>query len=138
MCIILSILIGLSLSGFYMTGAYPPDGPFIPSSATLILFGFLACSFLLFPGISGSAFLLAVGIYPLMIGSISDLNFEILLPFFIGMIISFILMPRLIKKAYIRFGNMMLVFFGGLIFAAGIDSLITIIVPNPELYEIAF
>ncbi len=137
-CIIFSILIGLSLSGFYMTGAYPPDGPFMPSSAALILFGFFACSFLLFPGISGSAFLLAVGIYPLIIGSISGLNFEILLPFFIGMTISLILMPRLINKAYIRFGNMMLVFFGGLIFAAGIDSLISIIAPNPEVYEYAF
>jgi uncharacterized membrane protein len=121
-----------------MTGAYPPDGPFMPSSAVLILFGFFACSFLLFPGISGRAFLLAVGIYPLIIGSISGLNFEILLPFFIGMTISLILMPRLINKAYIRFGNMMLVFFGGLIFAAGIDSLVSIIVPNPEVYEYAF
>ncbi len=133
-CIIFSILIGFSLSGFYMSGAYPPEGPFMPSSAALILFGFFACSFLLFPGISGSAFLLAVGIYPLIIGSISGLNIEILFPFFIGMIISLILMPRLINKAYIRFGNMMLVFFGGLIFAAGIDSLISIIVPNPEVY----
>ena len=137
LCIILSILIGLSLSGFYMTGS-PPDGSFMLSPASLILFGFFACSFLLFPGISGSAFLLAVGIYPLIIGSISDLNFEILLPFFIGMTISLILMPRLISKAYIRFGNMMLVFFGGLIFAAGIDSLISIIVPNPEVYEYTF
>ena len=133
-CIILSILIGFSLSGFYMSGAYLPEGPFMPSSAALILFGFFACSFLLFPGISGSAFLLAVGIYPLIIGSISGLNIEILFPFFIGMIISLILMPRLINKAFIRFGNMMLVFFGGLIFAAGIDSLISIIVPNPKVY----
>ncbi len=132
--ILFSILIGFSLSGFYMSGAYPPEGPFMPSSAALILFGFFACSFLLFPGISGSAFLLAVGIYPLIIGSISDLNFQILLPFFIGMTISLILMPRLINKAYIRFGNMVLVFFGGLIFTAGIDSLISIIVPNPKVY----
>lgn len=127
--LIISILVGLSLTGFYMSGAYPPNGLLIPTSASLILFGFFACSFLLFPGISGSAFLLALGIYPLIIASISDLNFKILLPFFVGMTISLALMPRIINKAYIKFGNMILVFFGGLIFAAGLDSIISIIVP---------
>jgi putative membrane protein len=29
--IFLSLLIGFLLSGFYISGAYPPDGPFIPS-----------------------------------------------------------------------------------------------------------
>lgn len=125
MNILISIFLGLFLSGFYISGAYPPDGPLVPNSGTLVLFGFFACSFLLFPGISGSAFLLAVGIYPVIIGSISDLNFEVLLPFLLGMLISIVLMPRLINKAYKKYGNMILVFFGGLIFATGIDSMIS-------------
>ena len=125
MNILISIFLGLFLSGFYISGAYPPYGPLVPNSGTLVLFGFFACSFLLFPGISGSAFLLAVGIYPVIIGSISDLDFEVLLPFFLGMLISIVLMPRLINKAYKKYGNMILVFFGGLIFATGIDSMIS-------------
>ena len=130
MNILISIFLGLFLSGFYISGANPSDGPLVPNSGTLVLFGFFACSFLLFPGISGSAFLLAVGIYPVIIGSISDLNFEVLLPFFLGMLISIVLMPRLINKAYQKYGNMILVFFGGLIFATGIDSIISTMLLN--------
>jgi Predicted membrane protein len=60
--LLLAIFIGLSLSGFYISG-YPSQElhPF-----TLFVFGFVACSFLLFSGISGSAFLLSVGAYPLI------------------------------------------------------------------------
>jgi putative membrane protein len=93
-----------------------------PNLLLLILFGFIACSFLLFPGISGSAFLLSVGVYPLIIGSISNLNLNVLFPFGIGMALAIFLMPRLINKAYKKFGKSILVFFGGLIFTAGINN----------------
>tara|TARA_B100001057_G_C22632809_1_gene865067 strand:+ start:154 stop:270 length:117 start_codon:yes stop_codon:yes gene_type:complete len=36
-------------------------------------------------------------------------------------------MPRLINKAYKKFGNSILVFFGGLIFSAGISALVPLI-----------
>ena len=114
----LAILIGLSLSGFYISGyLYQEPYPF-----TLLVFGFVACSFLLFPGISGSAFLLSVGAYPLIIGSISNFNLEVLFPFGIGMLIAVTIMPRFINKAYSKYGKSILVFFGGLIFAAGINN----------------
>lgn len=135
--LLFSVLIGLSLSGFYISGAYTPNGSFIPSSISLVIFGFFACSFLLFPGISGSAFLMSVGIYPLIIQSISNLSVDILFPFGIGMVFSLIIMPRIIDKAYSKFGDMILVFFGGLILAAGLDSLISTLVPNPFLFEIS-
>ena len=114
----LAILIGLSLSGFYISGyLYQEPYPF-----TLLVFGFVACSFLLFPGISGSAFLLSVGAYPLIIGSISNFNLEVLFPFGIGMLLAVTTMPRFINKAYSKYGKSILVFFGGLIFAAGINN----------------
>ena len=114
----LAILIGLSLSGFYISGyLYQEPYPF-----TLVVFGFVACSFLLFPGISGSAFLLSVGAYPLIIGSISNFNLEVLFPFGIGMLLAVTIMPRFINKAYSKYGKSILVFFGGLIFAAGINN----------------
>ena len=111
----LAILIGFYLASFH-TNANQELNPLL-----LALFGFIACSFLLFPGISGSAFLLSVGAYPLIIGSISNLDFGILFPFGIGMLMALVLMPRLINKAYKKFGKSMLVFFGGLIFSAGMN-----------------
>jgi putative membrane protein len=112
----LAIIIGLHLTSFHLHGNQTPN------LFLLGLFGFIACSFLLFPGISGSAFLLSVGAYPLIIGSISDLNFDVLLPFGIGMLVALGLMPRLINKAYKKYGKSILVFFGGLIFSAGINN----------------
>jgi putative membrane protein len=110
-----AILIGLYLATFHINVNQDPN------LLLLLLFGFIACSFLLFPGISGSAFLLSVGAYPLIIGSISNLDFGILFPFGVGMLMALVLMPRLINKAYKKFGKSMLVFFGGLIFSAGIN-----------------
>ena len=112
----LAIIVGLHLTSFHLHGNQTPN------LFLLGLFGFIACSFLLFPGISGSAFLLSVGVYPLIIGSISDLNFDVLLPFGIGMLVALGLMPRLINKAYKKYGKSILVFFGGLIFSAGINN----------------
>ena len=111
----LAILIGFYLASFH-TNVNQELNPLL-----LALFGFIACSFLLFPGISGSAFLLSVGAYPLIIGSISNLDFSILFPFGIGMLMALVLMPRFINKAYKKFGKSMLVFFGGLIFSAGMN-----------------
>ena len=114
----LAIIIGLHITSFHFHGNQAPN------LFLLGLFGFVACSFLLFPGISGSAFLLSVGAYPLIIGSISDLNFNVLLPFGIGMLAALVLMPRLINKAYKKYGKSILVFFGGLIFSVGITSIL--------------
>ena len=124
---ILPVVLGI---GFYIglyLSSFQTDGYQEPNIAILILFGFCACSFLLFPGISGSAFLLSVGAYQLIIGSISNFNFEVLLPFGIGMLGALILMPRLINKAYKKFGKLILVFFGGLILAAGINGFIVLL-----------
>ncbi len=114
--IFFAILIGLLINSFHINGHQEPQ------VILLILFGFIACSFLLFPGISGSAFLLSVGAYPLIIASISNLNFEVLMPFGIGMALALGMMPRLINKAYEKYGKSILVFFGGLIFAAGVNN----------------
>ena len=110
----LAIFIGLNLSSFQMNSSEEPK------MILLAILGFIACSFLLFPGISGSAFLLSVGVNTLIIQSIANLNFNVLLPFAIGMLAALILMPRLINKAYKKFGKSVLVFFGGLILTAGL------------------
>ena len=40
----------------------------------------------------------------------------------IGMALALGMMPRLINKAYEKYGKSILVFFGGLIFAAGVNN----------------
>ena len=118
----MSILVGIFLTSF----TYNYEN-FSFNLYFLITIGFIACSFLLFPGISGSAFLLSVGAYSTIIGSISSLNFDVLIPFGMGMLFALFLMPRLINKAYIKFGKSILVFFGGLIFTAGTSNLFSLI-----------
>ena len=118
----ISILVGIFLTSF----TYNYEN-FSFNLYFLITIGFIACSFLLFPGISGSAFLLSVGAYSTIIGSISSLNFDVLIPFGMGMLFALFLMPRLINKAYIKFGKSILVFFGGLIFTAGTSNLFSLI-----------
>ena len=118
----ISILVGIFLTSF----TYNYEN-FSFNLYFLITIGFIACSFLLFPGISGSAFLLSVGAYSSIIGSISSLNFDVLIPFGVGMLFALFLMPRLINKAYIKFGKSILVFFGGLIFTAGTSNLFSLI-----------
>ena len=71
--------------------------------------------------------MLAVGIYPYIIGSISNLNIDVLLSFAIGMLIALIVMPRIINNAYDKYGKSILIFFGGLIFSAGLLDLAEII-----------
>jgi putative membrane protein len=116
--LLLAILFGILLSVFNVSDSQGQE----PHSFMLLVFGFIACLFLLFPGISGSAFLVYVGTHSVVIGSIASLDFSILFPFGVGMLISLAIMPRLINKAYTKYGKSILIFFGGLIFTAGINS----------------
>ena len=86
---------------------------------SLVAYGFIAFSFLLIPGISGSAFLLAIGIYQLIIGSVADLNLLVLLPFATGMLFSLITMPKLIEKLLSKFDKNIDIIFAGFILGAG-------------------
>ena len=109
---ILSVGFGILISNF--SGLMASINPFL-----LILYGFIAFSFLLIPGISGSAFLLAIGIYPIIIGSIADLNLSTLFPFAVGMLFSLLSMPRLIDKLLSKFDKYIFVTFSGFIFGSG-------------------
>jgi uncharacterized membrane protein len=67
--------------------------------------------------------LLAIGIYPLIVSSVSTFNFQILLPFGIGMLLSIATMPRLINNLYSKYGESILIFFGAIILAAGLNEM---------------
>ena len=90
------------------------------SIITLILAGVIAFSFFIVPGISGSAILVALGLYELIIKAISELNLEILIPFGFGCLISLIVLPRVILNIYSNYKSSLDMFFAGLILTSGI------------------
>ena len=103
--------------GFFLNGlAIDFETP-----GTLYLFacGLLAFSFFLIPGISGSAILVILGVYGLVIQSISQLNLGILLPFGLGCLVSLLLLPKFILAAYLKYEDKLLFLFAGLIFMSG-------------------
>ena len=90
-----------------------------PNLLYLYASGLLAFAFFLIPGISGSALLIVLGIYSTVIQSISQLNFEVLLPFGLGCLTSLVLLPKFILAVFLRYEEKLLLFFAGLIFSSG-------------------
>ena len=62
-----------------------------------ILYGVIAISTMIIPGISGSFVMLLLGFYGTIIGAVADLNFLVLIPFAIGCLIGLISVTKLIK-----------------------------------------
>ena len=91
-----------------------------PNFIILLVVGFIAFSFFLMPGISGSAVLLSIGVYELIIGSIATLNMTILIPFALGCLISLLIMPKIVHHLLDRFNTSIMTFFSGLILVSGI------------------
>ena len=91
-----------------------------PSIIVFVLIGFIAFSFFLLPGISGSAILLSIGVYEIIIGSIANMQLEILMPFAIGCLISLFLMPKIINHLLSKYKLNIMIFFAALIFVSGV------------------
>ena len=91
-----------------------------PSFIVFVLIGFIAFSFFLLPGISGSAILLSIGVYEIIIGSIANMQLEILMPFAIGCLISLFLMPKIINNLLSKYKLNIMIFFAALIFVSGV------------------
>ena len=91
-----------------------------PSFIVFVLVGFIAFSFFLLPGISGSAILLSIGVYEIIIGSIANMQVEILMPFAIGCLISLFLMPKIINHLLSKYKLNIMIFFAALIFVSGV------------------
>ena len=87
----------------------------------LILIGFIAFSFFIVPGISGSAILVTFGQYRLIIEALAELNFLTLIPFGVGCLLSLYLMPKLLSNLVDKHNEYLMSFFSGLIFIAGLN-----------------
>ena len=110
------LLFGLCLSQFNLT---PQDSSFL----FILLMGFIAFSFFLLPGISGSAILLSFGAYEIIIGSISSINLVVLIPFSLGCLISVLTMPKILNHLIKGFKLEIMTFFAALILISGITIL---------------
>ena len=87
----------------------------------LILIGAIAFSFFLVPGISGSAILLSLGSYRLIIEAVAEINFSILAPFALGCLITLYFLPKIIFNLVDKYNEELMSFFSGLIFIAGLN-----------------
>ena len=90
------------------------------SDGYIFLTGFIAFTFFLLPGISGSAILLSIGVYELVIGSVANIDLKILLPFGIGCIASLLIMPKFINYLLAEYKLQVMTFFASLILVSGV------------------
>ena len=111
--LVVGLLVGYILGNFNFSNSEL-------SIISVFLAGVIAFSFFIVPGISGSAILVALGLYEVIIKAIAELNLEILIPFGFGCLISLIVLPRLILKIYSNYKSSLDVFFAGLILISGI------------------
>ena len=111
--IVIGILFGYAINQI-------PDFEMSSNVLFLILIGFIAFSFFIVPGISGSAILVTFGQYRLIIQAVAELNFLTLVPFGLGCLLSLYLMPKLIANLVDKYNEYLMSFFSGLIFIAGL------------------
>ena len=111
---------------FFLIGAFSgvffQEMVFVAGEITglyLFLSGVLAFSFFLIPGISGSAVLVILGVYPVVIQGIANFNLQTLIPFGIGCLISLIILPKFILNLFLIYEQKLMFIFSGLIFASG-------------------
>lgn len=102
--IIIAILIAFSLIQFNFNNNF-----------LLIFTGLLAFTAFILPGISGSLVLLILGVYQEIISGIKNLDILALLPFIIGMLLAFFIVPTQIAKRFEKNEHQIKVLFSGLI-----------------------
>ena len=102
--IIIAFLIAFSLLQFNFNNNF-----------LLIFTGLLAFTAFILPGISGSLVLLILGVYQEIISGIKNLDILALLPFIIGMLLAFFIVPTLIVERFKKNEYQTKVLFSGLI-----------------------
>ena len=117
--LLISFLIIIIFSSFSHSNKYVMEGNFIDY---LVFFGsgIIALATIV-PGISGTALLLNIGVYEIIISTISNItdinliitNIKILIPFGLGMVLGFILLSILISYLLKKYHSEMMAFILG-------------------------
>ena len=102
--IIVAILIAFSLIEFNFNNDF-----------LLIFAGLLAFTAFILPGISGSLVLLILGVYQEIISGVKNLDILALLPFIVGMLLAFFIVPTQIVERFEKNEHQIKVLFSGLI-----------------------
>jgi len=84
----------------------------------LIFAGILAFTAFILPGISGSLVLLILGVYQEIISGVKNLDILALLPFIVGMLLAFFIVPTQIVERFEKNEHQIKVLFSGLIFGS--------------------
>ncbi len=110
--------------------------------------GAMALSAMLLPGISGSFLLLLTGLYPALIGAVSDFDLTILTLFVSGGAFGILLMAHVLKALLARYHTEVLSALTGVVFGALVrvwpwqgaadDGALLLMVPNSEMFWIPF
>ncbi|MBT1247285.1 MULTISPECIES: DUF368 domain-containing protein [unclassified Thermosipho (in: thermotogales)] len=86
----------------------------------LFIGGIIGAATMVLPGISGSSMLLILGIYKQVIDAISSLDFRILIPFGLGVLLGLILIVKLLEILMEKFREKVISFLIGLTLAGTI------------------
>ena len=118
--LLISFLIIIILASFSHSNKYVIEGNFIDY---LIFFcsGFIDAFATIVPGISGTALLMNIGVYEIIISTISNItdinllitNIRVIIPFGLGMVIGFILLSILISYLLKKYHSEMMAFILG-------------------------
>ena len=111
----LYVLLGIGFGVFVVTlvpASTPDDSWFI------FLFGAIAISAMILPGISGSFILLMMKKYAYIFDAIGNFEMAIILPFLAGIIVGIVLFSRFLSYVLFHFYMQTILFIGGLLLAS--------------------
>jgi putative membrane protein len=91
-----SLIVGLAIA--ISVSLYDGEAALTLNPAFIALSGFVAISFMLLPGVSGSSALVLLGMYSVVIGAVGMLDLSILLPFVLGAGVGVVFITRILNK----------------------------------------
>ncbi len=77
----------------------------ILNALLMVVCGAVACATMIIPGISGSLVMVMIGVYEDIISAVSSLDFAVLIPFAIGMVIGIVYCAKLIKFLLFKYSR---------------------------------
>jgi len=109
---LLGFALGMALA-IWITTAAPMQLEADP--LTLFLAGAIAISAMILPGVSGSFMLVLMGLYPVVLGAVKNLDLAVILVFGAGCLIGMMSFARLLSWLLSRLRDLTLAFLGGII-----------------------
>lgn len=86
-----------------------------PDPLTLFLAGAIAISAMILPGVSGSFMLVMMGLYPVVLGAVKNLDFAILILFCAGCLVGMMSFAKILSWLLSRLRDLTLAFLAGII-----------------------